>query len=105
MKRHEASIQTLKSMEKWIKENNAKLRIPDLQRQYVWGNVQWEQLWNDIVNVWIKCSRKDENDDNIPQHFMGVIVLKKNSSSNVYDIIDGQQRLTTLIESCQEFCV
>jgi len=53
VKRHEASIQTLKSMEKWIKENNAKLRIPDLQRQYVWGNVQWEQLWNDIVNVWI----------------------------------------------------
>ncbi|MGI0481057.1 DUF262 domain-containing protein [Geminocystis sp. CENA526] len=67
--------------------------IPLFQRPYSWGKSQWEQLWNDIMELW-------ESDTNSP-HFFGSIVTMQIESSpegvSKFLLIDGQQRLTTIL--------
>ena len=41
----------IKSIDEIVKEN-IKFRIPELQRSYVWNEVQWEQFWEDIRRVY-----------------------------------------------------
>lgn len=57
--------------------------IPKYQRDYVWQKLHIQQLINDL----------EENDQG---HFLGTIILCKASEGTVNEIIDGQQRLTTL---------
>lgn len=65
---------------------NGKIyRVPDFQRDYSWDEDNWEDLWNDILAI-------NENNES---HYMGSIVLLNKGDSN-YQIIDGQQRFTTL---------
>ena len=68
-------------------ENN--IEIPFFQRPYVWSKVQWEQLFNDLLNGF-----KEQR-----LHFLGSIILKQLPSSmgegSRRSLIDGQQRLTT----------
>ena len=62
--------------------------IPDYQRGYSWEKQQLEDLTQDIVNMFNKQH----------MHFTGTIVAaQKNKKVNTFDIVDGQQRLTTLI--------
>ncbi len=56
--------------------------IPPYQREYSWKEEQWESLFNDIY----------ENDSG---YFLGTIICIS-SETNKLDVIDGQQRLTTL---------
>jgi uncharacterized protein with ParB-like and HNH nuclease domain len=60
--------------------------VPDYQREYVWGDIQVEQLLADIEDVFLN--------DNKKEFFLGTIVVYSNDSN--LEIIDGQQRLTTL---------
>jgi len=62
--------------------------IPVYQRRYLWGKDQWDDLWSDILNM--------EGDDD---HFLGSVVVINPQHSvdiNQFEIVDGQQRLTTL---------
>jgi len=63
--------------------------IPTYQRAYAWENKQWEDLWNDI---------NDYLESEMP-YFLGTVLLRKenNNGTTVYEIIDGQQRITTLV--------
>ena len=62
-------------------------QIPRYQRAYSWGDDQLEKLWDDLIEA-------KEND---PNYFLGsVITAKSEDSKNYLDIVDGQQRLTTL---------
>ncbi len=61
--------------------------VPRFQRDYSWTDEEWDDLWNDIENV---LSPEGE-----PSHYMGYLVLQS-QDSKYFDIIDGQQRLTTL---------
>lgn len=73
--------------EKWY-------RVPEYQRPYVWGKDQIAELLQDLSDA----MNRDEN----AQYFLGSMVLQKKSleKSNThyieYDVLDGQQRLTTL---------
>lgn len=69
---------------------NAKFnfRIPDYQRPYSWGKEQAAELLADIQDA---AERSPEE-----PYFLGSIVLVKSSESPDADVIDGQQRLTTL---------
>jgi len=64
--------------------NSAKYTVPRFQRDYSWEQEQWEDLWNDIVEL------KDEG-----SHYMGYVVLQQ-KDKHLYEIIDGQQRFVTL---------
>jgi len=67
--------------------NGLIYRIPRFQRDYSWTEEEWEDLWADI-NGRIKL-------DGEPAHYMGYLVLQS-SDDKTFDVIDGQQRLTTL---------
>lgn len=70
-----------------------KFIIPDYQRPYKWDEEKCETLWNDITNFFIEKKPNEE-------YFLGTIVTYKGDgadSSNEIKIIDGQQRITSLL--------
>lgn len=67
--------------------NGLTYRVPRFQRDYSWGLDEWDDLWQDIVSLF--------EDDGEPAHYLGYLVLQS-SDSKQFDIIDGQQRMTTL---------
>lgn len=71
-------------------------RIPDYQRAYSWTSKQRADLFSDIRKL------AKSNDDNI--HFMATLVALRRETRTiitdnyqVVEVVDGQQRLTTLI--------
>ena len=62
--------------------------IPDYQRPYSWGNEQALQLLDDL-----EASVDRDTED---PYFLGSVVLVKDGASPASEVIDGQQRLTTL---------
>lgn len=85
-----------------------KFRIPVFQRHYVWNEQnQWQPLWDDFLNKYTE--RKNENKNH--PHYTGSIVLFQESTTtssvSTYNVIDGQQRLTTFqlfIAAFREVC-
>ena len=74
--------------------------VPLYQRAYVWNREeQWEPLWDDIERQAEECL-KAENFVSKRSHFLGAIVLNVSRIIGAgvarSEIIDGQQRLTTL---------
>ena len=68
--------------------------VPRYQRDYVWKEVNWKELWIDLQFTL-------NNERTIPwSHFLGTIVLSrcqdKVDGLDKYEIIDGQQRLMTV---------
>lgn len=64
--------------------------VPDYQREYVWKvDDQVEQFLADIANEF-EPGAKDQS-----SYFIGSIIIVRNG--NKYDVIDGQQRLTTTV--------
>lgn len=67
--------------------NGLTYRIPRFQRDYSWTEEEWEDLWADIMET-IRPGGESA-------HYMGYLVLQSQDEKS-YDVIDGQQRLTTL---------
>ncbi len=67
--------------------NGLIYRIPRFQRDYSWDEEQWEDLWDDILGTLPA--------DGEPAHYMGYLVLQT-ADNRTFEVIDGQQRLTTL---------
>jgi uncharacterized protein with ParB-like and HNH nuclease domain len=68
-------------------------RIPSYQRPYAWTTVQAGELVDDLIDF-MKV-RQGEVEDMEP-YFIGSIVLIKSENMPNADVVDGQQRLTTL---------
>jgi hypothetical protein len=66
--------------------------IPEYQRGYKWDTQQIEQLLNDIDNF-----RPNGNTDKFYCVQNITIVEKKEDDNKFYNVVDGQQRLTTLV--------
>lgn len=72
--------------------------IPLFQRPYVWREQeQWEPLWQDIRRV---AERRITEPHLDVSHFLGAVVLQAHEAQIArfvtWNVIDGQQRLTTL---------
>ena len=86
-----------------------RLDVPLFQRQYVWHEEeQWLPLWEDIER---KFSEALDGREDAPNHFLGAMVLDQKQTPTghvvVRQIIDGQQRLTTLqifLAAYRDFC-
>ncbi|MGL2446146.1 DUF262 domain-containing protein [Helicobacter pylori] len=64
--------------------------IPNYQRDYAWKDKNFRDLWEDLEEA-IECNKKGYG------HFIGTMVVTKNEDNKkLYDIIDGQQRTTTI---------
>lgn len=75
---------------------DVQYEVPIFQRPYVWNEEEhWEPLWEDVVSVIHDHLQRDEH-----PHFLGAVVLDQvpNPTASVVtrQVIDGQQRLTTL---------
>lgn len=62
--------------------------VPDYQREYVWGEREVRQLLDDI-NEQVGAGSQSE-------YFIGTVLVSPGSRRGEFDVIDGQQRLTTL---------
>ena len=60
--------------------------IPDYQREYVWKEKEVQQLLEDI---------NEQIDDSKQEYFIGTILVSPTGQKNHFEVIDGQQRLTT----------
>lgn len=67
--------------------NGLTYQIPRFQRDYSWSEEEWEDLWTDILGT--------IQEGGEPAHYMGYLVLQSQDEKS-FDVIDGQQRLTTL---------
>ncbi|NHB49454.1 DUF262 domain-containing protein [Helicobacter pylori] len=64
--------------------------IPNYQRDYAWKDKNFRDLWEDLEEA-IGYNKKGYG------HFIGTMVVTKNENNKkLYDIIDGQQRTTTI---------
>lgn len=80
-----------------IFEQTIRYRIPLFQRPYVWGERDnWKPIWDDVRGVAERLLRHGTTSP----HFLGAIVLDQvlNQTGEIESrqVIDGQQRLTTL---------
>lgn len=66
--------------------DNINYLVPIYQRNYAWGETQIVQLIEDIES---SIDRSNKN------YFLGNLIVNQ-TDNNVYEVIDGQQRLTTL---------
>ena len=89
------------TIRKLLTRDDAYYQIPDYQRPYKWTDKQLEKLWEDIS----EASKSQEN------YFLGPIITAaaeddsttpktKKGNPDYKDVIDGQQRLTTLAILC-----
>lgn len=61
-------------------------RVPPYQRGYEWDERQWEDLWLDLNRI----------NTHVDQHYLGSIILLERKAGEIYEIVDGQQRMVTL---------
>ena len=84
-----------KTIEELFSDPKTDFLIPDYQRPYAWSEVECRTLWEDIFSF----AFPENNSDNFKktdEYFFGPIVTFKNENGK-QEIIDGQQRLTTLM--------
>ncbi|AYM99749.1 DUF262 domain-containing protein [Chryseobacterium sp. 3008163] len=67
--------------------------MPDYQRPYVWNDEKVEQLLLDWYEHFFSTEEKYKED--APFYYMGAVLFYKNKTK--FDVIDGQQRITTLL--------
>lgn len=68
-----------------------EFNVPSLQRTYRWGEKEITLLLNDLYEFY--NTNEDSTNDFYP---LQPLILKKNKNYDCYDILDGQQRLTTI---------
>ncbi len=86
---------------RFISGEDKRLIIPVFQRNYDWKKNNCEKLFDDILTMAYDKSKKS--------HFIGSIVYVSNSDVDMVDlreyvIIDGQQRITTIILLLKAIC-
>ena len=89
---------TQKSVEEILNSllTNKRLEVPLYQREYSWGEKNWEEFYNDFLRSYQNKNTTD---------YWGNILLYDNGEN--YEIVDGQQRLITLfifIHSLGKIC-
>lgn len=85
-------------------EKQRRYVVPLFQRPYVWEqDDQWEPLWQDITGraeAVLDRDARGSRSDRIENHFLGAVVLNQvkvyGRQVDTVEVIDGQQRLTTL---------
>lgn len=101
-------------------QKDVRYTIPPFQRPYVWSqDDQWEPLWEDVRNVaedYLEALEHSGDDSVEAQqktspHFLGAVVVKQVPTAakeiDQREVIDGQQRMTTLqllLDAIQQIC-
>lgn len=90
-----------KTISDLLSDKRSDFLIPDYQRPYAWNEEQCQALWDDIFVFSFPNNDYEAFDDN-DEYFLGSIVTFKNENGKS-EVIDGQQRLTTLMLMLRAF--
>lgn len=85
-----------KTVRQLLGDNKADFLIPDYQRPYAWEEKECQTLWDDIFTFAFPDNDCDKFDRHNDEYFLGPIVTFLNEDKR-QEVIDGQQRLTTLM--------
>lgn len=69
-----------------------RYKVPTYQRRYEWTDDRWHDLWRDLAVLYEEEAAKP--------HFLGIVLVAASSSvafPRNFEVIDGQQRITTLL--------
>ena len=78
-----------------FQDRKSDFLIPDYQRPYAWNEEKCETLWEDLFSFAFPNNNIEEFDED-DEYFLGPIVTYQNDNKKL-EVIDGQQRLTTLM--------
>lgn len=90
--------ETISAIERPIVEvfnNSYRFEIPDYQRPYAWTTDQAGDLLDDLAYAVERVNHAESVGEASP-YFMGSIVIIKDGDEPLAQIVDGQQRITTL---------
>lgn len=79
-----------------LSDKRSDFLIPDYQRPYAWGEDECATLWEDLFYFAFPDNSSENFDSGNDEYFLGPIVTFKNNDGK-QEIIDGQQRLTTIM--------
>ncbi|MBR1479250.1 MAG: DUF262 domain-containing protein [Lachnospiraceae bacterium] len=85
-----------KNVRTLFSEKKTDFLIPDYQRPYAWGEKECQTLWDDLFLFVFPDDDCDKFNSDNDEYFLGPIVTFMNEDGKK-EIIDGQQRLTTLM--------
>ncbi len=76
-------------------QDSMRYVVPFFQRPYVWDEENWDNLWDNILEAYNQY-RQNKN----KEHFIGTLIVKQILATKInesnFDLIDGQQRITTI---------
>lgn len=80
---------------------DVRYTVPLFQRPYVWNrDGNWSALWEDIRRTIERAEKVAQAEETVAPHFLGAVVFDEapylSSNLETRQVIDGQQRLTTL---------
>jgi uncharacterized protein with ParB-like and HNH nuclease domain len=75
--------------------------VPRFQRPYSWSKEQVKELWDDILSNIVYSNDAEASH---VEYFIGALVLVGEENSHHMQIVDGQQRLTTLTILLSALC-
>lgn len=85
---------TYLKVEDIFNSGNGKYKIPIYQRNYAWKELQIRQLIQDIYDY--AKDNVENNENEKKKYYIGTLVVRPDKEKNTFEVIDGQQRLTTL---------
>ncbi|MGU9939137.1 DUF262 domain-containing protein [Empedobacter brevis] len=85
-----AEVEVLNINYKDFTERNQDIQIPDYQRPYRWNREKVNELLEDLKEFFIDKPQSELD------YYIGGILIYNNKKKKCFEIIDGQQRLTTL---------
>lgn len=80
-----------------LSNSSQKLQVPKYQRDFVWDDYNADEFFRDLT---VAVKEKDKS------YFLGTFIFSRNSDESLLDIVDGQQRITSifiLLIACRVF--
>jgi uncharacterized protein with ParB-like and HNH nuclease domain len=84
-----------KTVKDLFQDKKSDFLIPDYQRPYAWTDTHCQKLWDDVFEF--AFPGKDYSKFDNTEYYLGPIVTFFNQDRGKIEVIDGQQRLTTLM--------
>lgn len=73
----------------FLEDTDTKYIVPIYQRNYAWGEIEIKALVRDVYDAWSKTKTQKN------PYYIGTLVTYERGEK-MYEVIDGQQRLTTI---------
>lgn len=86
-----------KSINEIFSSPKTKFLIPDYQRAYSWTLEHCETLWEDFKEFAFPNDDAESFDEDKDEYFLGTILTFNDNGCSQQEVVDGQQRLITLL--------